>query len=87
MKEKRIEDVSLEDAYAALLRADYINQFKRRNLGPVSEWDFVVLHDTNVHLLGRFIVVIPEGTYTMVRNEATRQWITLMLPEELNGRT
>jgi len=87
MKEKRITEVSLEDAYAALLRADYINQFKRRNLGPVSEWDFAVLHDTEVHLLGRFIVIIPEGTYTMVRNEATRQWITLTLPEEYDERT
>lgn len=87
MKEKRIQDISLEDAYAALLRADYINQFKRRTVGPVTEWDFAVLNDTRVSLAGRFVVIIPQGTYTMVRNETTWQWITITLPEEYNDRT
>lgn len=87
MKEKRIQDISLEDAYAALMRADWIHEFTRRNLGPVSEWSFSVLNDEKISLAGRFMVSIPQGMYVMVRDEASRRWIALTLPEEYDERT
>lgn len=84
-KEKRIDEVTLDEAFNALNAVDYISDFKRRNVGPVSEWTFTVREDaTALSNTTNLIIHIPAGVYTLVREEATRNWVTLMLPEDFN---
>jgi len=82
-KEKRIDEVTLDEAFNALNAVDWITDFKRRNVGPVSEWTFTVRKDaTTLSNTTNLIIHVPAGTYTLVRNEANWNWVTLMLPED-----
>lgn len=77
-----IKDVTLDEAYQALRAVDYISEFTRRKNGPVSEWNFVVKRDsTTLSNTCKLIVIVPAGTYTLVREEASRNWVTLITPE------
>jgi len=86
-KEMLITEVTLDEAFNALNAVDYMPEFRRATNGPVSEWTFTVLKDsTTLSNTVNLIVIVPAGTYTLVREEATRNWVTLIVPEEHNGR-
>lgn len=81
-KEKRIDECTLDEAFHALNAVDYMTDFHRHTVGPVTEWVFTVRKDaTTLSNTTNLIVHVPAGTYTLVREEATRNWVTLTLPE------
>ena len=84
-KEKRIDEVTLDEAYHALEAVDYMTDFHRHKVGPVDEWIFTVRKDmTTLSNTTNLIIHVPAGVYTLVRDETTRNWVTLMLPEDFN---